>query len=584
MPLLDKIREDKLIELAHAHSGLTPNGAELKVLRDSASSNDPPIPAADAPRPAVRGDFLRWLATNPEAALRIDPIGLRVFDATITGDLNLEQCKIACAMAFANCVFQGAIVLLSAETRTISIAGSTLAKGFNADGVAVHGPLFLRGIQSDGEIRLVGAHIADNLELTGSTLNAKGNALFADGASIGGNVLLNPSFVSMGVISLQGAGIAGTLDFGGARLMARGTALSADGVKVGGDVEFRKSFRSEGVIRLQGSRIGGSVHLGRDFDSDGAVMLQSTEIVGDLGCEGAYKCDLACSGAKIHGTIFWLGLAHPELSLLDLREVNALALHDDRESWPRRGGLIINGFVYQMLALHNQMTRQMKKDGVFPLEKKQEPADRIAWLELQPGGEILAGQPWEQLASFFKTKGDVESAQEILYSYERHVHRGNLLWQAWTYPFDYFESFPSKIWKLTGILGVIGAIVFWRANRMKLMAPTDKKAFEGFRKDGSLPEHHPPFNPLFYALENVLPVVKLGQDAAWQPNPAPAPAIWGANRLQRLRRLAERSSATRWLTRLRYYSCLAFLRWMLILLGWVLGIILAGAIAAKFKL
>jgi hypothetical protein len=28
-----------------------------------------------------------------------------------------------------------------------------------------------------------------------------------------------------------------------------------------------------------------------------------------------------------------------------------------------------------------------------------------------------------------------------------------------------------------------------------------------------------PFNPVVYALENVLPVVKLGQDSAWAPDP-----------------------------------------------------------------
>ena len=51
MPLIDKIREKKLIELAKTRfdPNLTP--AELKVLHDSANSEELPYPAQNAPRP-----------------------------------------------------------------------------------------------------------------------------------------------------------------------------------------------------------------------------------------------------------------------------------------------------------------------------------------------------------------------------------------------------------------------------------------------------------------------------------------------------------------------------------------------------
>jgi hypothetical protein len=103
---------------------------------------------------------------------------------------------------------------------------------------------------------------------------------------------------------------------------------------------------------------------------------------------------------------------------------------------------------------------------------------------------------------------------------------------------------------------------------MRAMAPTDKEALKLFE------EHQPnsshlPFQPAIYALELVLPVVKLGQDNIWGPNPRFEPP--------------ERSSGWRRLIPRISYQSLAILRWTLILLGWALALILVGAIGSKFK-
>jgi len=105
MPLLDIIREEKLIQLARERYDPNLSDAELKVLRDSASSEDPPVPDNNAPRPEVRADFLRWLATDPEATMHIDPKGIRVYAATIPGMLNLQECLVRSTLCFFNCKF-----------------------------------------------------------------------------------------------------------------------------------------------------------------------------------------------------------------------------------------------------------------------------------------------------------------------------------------------------------------------------------------------------------------------------------------------------------------------------------------------
>ena len=156
MPLLDQIRETKLIEMAKTRFDPDPTPAELKVLHDSASSEEVPDPGEKAPRPEVRAAFLRWLATDPEAVQHIDPKGLRVYAATIPGNLDLRECHVNPTLDFRHCVFQGAIDLRSAETRGLFFLDSSLVGGMSADRAMVHGPLFLRPIVSEGEIRLPG--------------------------------------------------------------------------------------------------------------------------------------------------------------------------------------------------------------------------------------------------------------------------------------------------------------------------------------------------------------------------------------------------------------------------------------------
>src|ERR1035437_9496715 len=118
MPLLDKNREEKLIDLAKACFDPPPTGAEEKVLRDSASSLDPDMPAANSPQPTIRSDFVRWLATDPEAATHIDPKGLRAFGITLPDKLDLQNCRVLVPLHFQLCTIKREIDLRSAETKS----------------------------------------------------------------------------------------------------------------------------------------------------------------------------------------------------------------------------------------------------------------------------------------------------------------------------------------------------------------------------------------------------------------------------------------------------------------------------------
>jgi hypothetical protein len=251
-------------------------------------------------------------------------------------------------------------------------------------------------------------------------------------------------------------------------------------------------------------------------------------------------------------------------------------------SWPKKGNLDLDGLVYEGLKLYESLSDEDIKKGRVLRELPLKASDRIAWLELQLQENAAAAQPWVQLANLLKANGDEEGAREVLYEYRRRSRRQNLFLWGITYPIDNLEQWPLEIWAPIASLGLIGSLIFWRAHRMKMMAPIDKEAFEEFQKSGAVPQRYTPFNPVMYAIENVLPVVNLGQDSVWQPNPQAAPGSWLPDRPRWLKSTAERWAITRWIFRLNH-GRLAALRWSLILLGWALAIILAGAIGGIFK-
>lgn len=116
------------------------------------------------------------------------------------------------------------------------------------------------------------------------------------------------------------------------------------------------------------------------------------------------------------------------------------------------------------------------------------------------------------------------------------------------------------------------------------MAPTDKDAYSEFHTSGRPPAHYPPFNALIYSIENCVPLVKLGQDDYWQPDPSPQeirqPAP-GPNSLLRQRvadlllvRLPARATSP---TALRWF------RWIMIALGWLLATFFVAGLTGIIK-
>ena len=66
-------------------------------------SNDPAHADKWATEREVRADLIRWLCVDPRAKTQIDPQGIRLLGARITGKLNLADVTVPFAVTLRNC-------------------------------------------------------------------------------------------------------------------------------------------------------------------------------------------------------------------------------------------------------------------------------------------------------------------------------------------------------------------------------------------------------------------------------------------------------------------------------------------------
>jgi hypothetical protein len=297
-----------------------------------------------------------------------------------------------------------------------------------------------------------------------------------------------------------GAQIGDTLDCSrGTFRNSSGRALSADRIKVKGTVSLQGGFQGE-------------------------VRLLAAQIGADLNCAGSTVNEVDAENAAISGIFFWGDIKQPEASVLDLRNASAGSIIDDRNSWPKRGNLLLDGFVYQRFS-----------GDVTPKD-----ADtRLKWLALQDG---FTPQPYCQLAKVLRETGDDDGARRVLYEMERRVHgqagpgwfeaAWNRTWSwiagqlspVWRWVLKWsigYGQYPSRALGLLVGMTIIGALLFHIGYTQGYMTPTDHAAYDYFKKLAGPPSYYEQFSSVVYSLENSVPLLKFGQDSAWTPNPAP---------------------------------------------------------------
>jgi hypothetical protein len=160
--------ERKLLQFVDSSN---PHRGERVYAGPSANPSDPSNQSENAETWSherdIRAEMIRWLAADPEASRRVDPVGIKVFGARVVGGLDLSHIHVPFQVALAQCSIPERINLDSTNIPFFDLAGSqrgeifgpnlvvegNLNIGFdnNPFGITcVQGEVFLRGAKVGG--------------------------------------------------------------------------------------------------------------------------------------------------------------------------------------------------------------------------------------------------------------------------------------------------------------------------------------------------------------------------------------------------------------------------------------------------
>jgi len=555
----------ELLELAQSEfSNLTP--AETALLKFAGSYRSEPGgfaiagPSAKADDPSndpshadkwgkereVRADLIRWLCVDPRAKELIDPQGIRLLGARITGKLNLAHVTVPFALAFRNCSIGERMTFENVAISQLDLNGCYTG-AIDAAGIEVHGNLLM------------------------NDLHASGGASFPN-STIGGNLLARGSHFMHSKVEAEGIGLAGKM------------AFDAGSAQIRGVVEFCCGFEADGLVNLAGATIAGdlvfsggtfncpndlaidanattfnAVFLGthplmaryRGVHVNGMVQMYSLRasslVVLDATFSGApnEQHGLVLSGASIRTFLLWLNVVLNNGAIVDFRGASLGTLIDEPRSWPAPGKLELDGATYDQLAGPANDARS-----------------RLQWLSLQPEFHL---QPYRQLAKLLRNNGDDSGATEVLIAAENGRYasygRASALWGGFLNATIGYGHKPLRTigWSLLVIL--VGWPIVWAAKRAGVM----RRTFPENIPQSSEPDYEE-LHPLLYSLDAFLPFVNLHQEHYWWPNSKASGdcVIFG-------RRFRLRGSLV------RHYL------WLQIFSGWLLSAILIAGVTGLMR-
>jgi hypothetical protein len=309
------------------------------------------------------------------------------------------------------------------------------------------------------------------------------------------------------------------------------------------------------ALFLDRADILGSVYL-NNLRSDGAVRMAASQIKSNLYCGGAKLPELYCRNMKLAGELWWGGIHDAEHTKLDLTGVVLRALLDDKNSWPSKNNRKLNALVYKDLYSHTSATPEQWRNNTLPDPLPLEANERIEWLKLQPNDKEVEPQPWFELAKLLEARGKKDDAKHVIHALRLEqarpyafLRRRLVIAVAW------LEEDLFRVLKPLAILITLGLCLYWPAQHA--MAPTDRAVYLEWAQGKPFQGAYPKFQPLIYTIENALPIIKLGQDDKWGPDPRHRPLF--------------------------FYWVLSGFRWILIASGWLQATLLVAAINQRFK-
>ncbi|MFJ7240247.1 membrane-associated oxidoreductase [Streptomyces olivaceus] len=423
---------------------------------------DPADGASWGPERTVRASVLRALLLDgPQEDGRVAALSLA--GARVTERLDLQYATVDHPVRLRHCHFDEEPRFYGARLRELNLSESVLP-GLVSHAVRVEGVLRLTRARFSGMVRLAGAEVTGSLYLESTRIDApdaEGPVLQLNQAVLGAD-LWAPGLRAGGEVRLTGARVAGTVNLTDAVLgrPGGGTALHAETLSAEADVLLRRA-EVRGRLELRGARIPGRLDLShaRLANPGGTALRASSCVIGELWLR---------EGPVVQGT---LNLRRTQVDVLFLQPEMVPA-------WVR-----LNDLTYTSLVPH-------------------EPAERR--LPMLEKGDSYLPFLYEQLTAAYRRIGDDDAARSVQLAKQRRRRR-TLPWygRLWGHLQDVtvgygFRPVRAGGWLLS--LLAAGALVYG------LHHPPALK-----------PDEAPDFNPVFYTLDLLLPVISFGQEAAFSP-------------------------------------------------------------------
>lgn len=517
----------------------------------------------------------------PQAHLqRLDLEGSRlnrlaVLYCHVAGDLWLDRIESS-----------GPILLVGATIDgQLSCNGARLnggdGKALNAQSARVAGGAFLRSLTSTGDVSFVGAAIGGQLSCNGARLNGRGgDALNAQGARVSGGVFLR-GLTSRGEVRFSGATIGGQLSCDGARFDGSGdNALNAQRLRVEQGFLWRGVASVTGTVDLVSAHVSDLVDDRETWEKTDAfhlVGLTYDNLVGPL--DGEMRLAWLLTGAKPNGVFHpqpYQQLAKVLRASGHRAEARAVLIAMERERHRA-----IRSRLRQEIHHRRDVRRLSRKATQEALEG----VKKSGW-----GAATLA----RTLAPAFKLRHEDRPLEAGTSAYERELARldfrnrllaantvartAGALLQLRNALFNlvagYGHAPMRSIWTLLAMVAVMAglSLATWRAGDFapnsdvvlvsegwteiaNALGGLSVNAAAIWSSETGPGRDYESFNALSYAVDVVLPLVELGQEAAWAPSPARGWLGWFAHHAQKV----------------------------FVILGWIVAAIFAGAVTGVIR-
>lgn len=516
----------------------------------------------------IRGADIEGRLLPPTSSGNDGHVAVQFWNCNFNKPVDLSGANFL-VLRFVDCTmpaFIGASLRVSAE---LDLSGSTITgvRDYKSELVqvgtaAVHlsnarigGKLDLSSTKTsrfcaDGTVRLSGAHIDGDVNVSGAKLMGNGApALSARTAIIGGNVKLCPAFghrfEANGEVVFVAAQITGDLDCRGARLInPSGRALHCEDLKVesvllSADMEAGIPLEASGRLNFLTAIIGGS------FFMSNARLSPGPDYSGILRTGGRVALNIQqarISNAFAVANIGALGDESRKHALDDpltpvqgwflLTGTKVGAIRDDLNTgWPAAGFLDLDGATYERI-------RHVNGGDLIAM--------RIHWLRRQfldevPRPDTFRPQPYEQLSQVFRQHGLAKEAnaiavEKIRMRLQSHVDSRQqrifpqLLMLISQYGYSSRRAISSFL-ILVGLGTAMYATALFGFDQQFLPVESDPEPINYTFVFGLLEQPAergcPGLHVVHYALDAALPVIDLSQDLRCRFTPeGPWRALW----------------------------------------------------------